>query len=235
MSNHSCFTLAASSVFVVLSAACAHPQTVTLTSAATVAPPPAPAAAAAPVAEAPAAPVPAAAEAKADDAAPAAKDPNAPMSFEELSAALGGDEKMGLEMQQTTEAPASKGLSADGYASVGAAHQAVDTGSSHLGGDIKVSGGLSIVAVRAGVHTERARLRQCYEHGLAMNPHLAGRVTVSFSVDERGAVSDVDTESEAIPADVAACIRTAFSVMTFAAPKAAPAKIVYPIDLNKDS
>jgi hypothetical protein len=233
MQNYSRLSVAASSVFVLFAVACAHPQTVTLTSAQASVPVPAPA----PAAPAPAAAVPAEAtatpEAAAGDAKPATSD--GPMSFEQLSAALGGEDKMGLEMQRTEQAPAGKGLSADGYSSVSAAHQAVDSSSSHLGGDITVSGGLTSVAVRAGVHTEAARLRACYEHGLSQNPHLAGRVTVSFSVDERGAVGDVDAQSDAIPGDVTSCIRQAFSAMTFSAPKAPPAKVVYPIDFNKDS
>jgi hypothetical protein len=228
MMKISCVALASSSLFVVFSMGCAHPQTVTLTSAATVAPPP-------PAAEAPApAPV-VEAPAPATEAAPVKKS-GAPMTFEELSAALGGEEKMGLEMDRSTPTPSGKGLSADGYSSVGAAHQAVDTGgASHLAGDIKVSGGLTASAIRSGVHTEAARLRSCYEHGLAANPHLAGSVMVSFSVDEHGAVLDVETQSDAIPADVTSCIQSAFNAMTFPAPKAAPAKIVYPIDFNKDS
>jgi hypothetical protein len=238
MANISCFQLTASSIFVVLSAACAHPQTVTLTSA----PATAPAAPSAVEADDTAAAakdeavVAAAKDGGKGEAVAAAKDGGTgALSFAELSASLGDENKMGLEMERTQEAYAGKGLSADGYSSVGAAHQAVDTGSSHLGGDIKVSGGLTTAAVRAGVHTESARLRSCYEHGLAQNPHLAGRVVVTFAVDAQGAVSDVDTESEAIPSDVAACIRNAFSAMTFAAPKSAPAKVSYPIDLNKDS
>jgi hypothetical protein len=235
MLKTSCAAVAASSLFVVFSMGCAHQQMVTLTSASTAAPPATPA----PVAAAPAADV-AAAPAEAATPEPSeakpAKKPGEPMSFAELSSALGPDEKMGLEMDRTTRPPAGKGLSSDGYAAVGAAHQAVDTGSgARTAGDIKLSGGLTVGAVRAGVHEGAGRLRACYERGLAENPRLAGRVMVSFSVDEHGDVSAVDTESDVIPGDVTSCIKDAFSAMTFAAPKTAPAKIVYPIDFNKDS
>lgn len=220
---------------------CAHPQAVTLTSAATVAPP-----ASAPAAAAPA-PVVAAAdevaepdeETEAEEAKVAPKKADGPMSFEELSAALGDSDKMALDVNQSATpppAPASKGLSAEGYAAVGAAHQAVDTGSgARAAGDVKVSGGLSASAVRAGVRDAAGRLRACYEHGLASNPRLAGRVIVSFTVDARGAVSGVETESDVIPADVRACVGEAFSSIVFAMPKTPPAKVVYPIDFNKDS
>ena len=56
-----------------------------------------------------------------------------------------------------------------------------------------------------------------------------------FSVDDHGAVSDVETASDAIPADVTSCIQAAFNAMPFAPAKPPPAKVVYPIDFNKDS
>jgi hypothetical protein len=217
-------------------AGCAHPQSVTLTSAAAVAPPAPPPAAPVPPAEV-------AEEAAEPEAAPAeeakveAKKADGPMSFAQLSAAL-GDDKLALDVNQSqkpTPAPAVKGLSAEGYSAVGAVHQALDTGAGSHAGDMKVSGGMTQGAVRSGVHEAAARLRACYEHGLAANPRLAGRVTVSFSVDARGAVAEVDTESDVIPADVLSCVKDAFSAMTFAPPKSAPAKIVYPVDFNKDS
>jgi hypothetical protein len=235
MLRNSFAAVAVSSSFVVFSAGCAHQQTVTLTSAAAVAPPAPNPAPAAPVAE----PVAVeedtdAPEDESEAPKPAAKKPGEPMSFAELSAQLGNEDKIGLAMGQSTPV-AGKGLSADGYSSVTAAHQAVDTGTARSAGDIKLSGGLTVTAVRAGVHEGAGRLRACYEHGLAEDPRLAGRVMVSFLVDEHGGVSDVDAQSDVIPADVRSCIRDAFSAMTFAAPKVAPAKIVYPIDFNKDS
>jgi hypothetical protein len=233
---------------VVSSLGCAHPQTVTLTSASAVAPaaPSAPAVAAAPAAatagQAEEGTTDEDEETASSDVAPAlkpAKKPGEPMTFEELSAALGSDDntgKIALAMDHSTPPPSGKGFTADGYSSVGAAHQAVETGSrAHAAGDIKLSGGMTVSAVRAGVHESAGRLRACYEHGLVSDPRLAGRVMVSFSVDSHGAVTSVDTESDVIPADVTSCIRDAFSSMTFAPPKSAPAKIVYPIDFNKDS
>ena len=219
-----------------LSAGCAHPQTVTLTSAAALAPAPTPAAAA-PAPEAAASEEATAADSAGESkAAATVKKPDEAMSFEALSAALGGDNKLGLDMNETTEAPTRKGLSANGYAAVGAAHQTAAAASgTHTAGDIKVSGGITAAAVRAAAHEQAGRLRACYEHGLTADPHLAGRVTVSFSVDEHGTVSDLDAESDAIPADVMSCVKDAFSAMTFAPPKAPPAKIVYPVDFNKDS
>ena len=231
MHNYSRLSVAASSLFVLFAVGCAHPQTVTLTSAQAPAPAPAPApASGARQRQRPRAPP---APATDDgDAKPAKSD--APLSFSQLSAELGDDDKMGLEMQRRAGA---RGQGSQRGRVLG--RERGPPGGGHVvlapGGDIKVSGGLTSVAVRSGVHTEAARLRACYEHGLAQNPHLAGRVTVTFSVDERGAVSDVDTQSDVIPADVTSCIRQAFSAMTFAAPKAPPAKVVYPIDFNKDS
>ena len=127
---------------------------------------------------------------------PAAKKPGEPMTFEELSAQLGADDKMGLAMEQSTPV-AGKGLSADGYSSVTAAHQAVDTGTgARTAGDIKLSGGLTATAVRAGVHEGAQRLRACWRARLAEDPRLAGRVMVSFSWMSTGSL-DVDAQSDA--------------------------------------
>ena len=63
----------------------------------------------------------------------------------------------------------------------------------------------------------------------------AGRVLVSFSVDAHGAVGDVESQSDTLPGEVTSCVATVFSSVTFTAPKAPPAKIVVPIDFNKDS
>jgi hypothetical protein len=247
MLHTSRFTFASSSFFAILSvgslglAGCAHPQTVTLTSAAVTpaAPASAPAAASAPVAAENEETAEPGDETEAEEAkaAPAPKHGDGPMTFEELSAALGDGQKMAIDLNgSSADAPAVKPLSADGYTAVGAAHQAVDTGSgARAAGDIKLSGGLTAAMVKAGVHDAAGRLRACYEHGLAANPRLAGRVMVSFEVDARGGVSSVDTTSDAIPADVRACVGAAFSSITFAMPKTAPAKIVYPVDFNKDS
>ena len=213
------------SVFAAFSMGCAHPQTTQVTSTAAAVPAAVPAAP--PVAEAEEED-----ETEVETAKPEAK-PKDAMSFAALSAAL-GNEKIAIDMNHTTEAPSGKGLSADGYTAVGAAHQAVTSSSGHAG-DIKVGAGLSAAAVRSGVRDGAGRLRACYEHGLAANPHLAGRVMVSFSVDERGGVSGVDTQSDAIPADVMSCVRSAFEAMTFTPPKTAPTKVVYPVDFNKDS
>jgi hypothetical protein len=215
-------------VFALVSVGCAHPQAVPVTTAAAAVPAPAPAPAPEPVAvaEAPAEP-------KADAPKAAAK-PSDPLSFAALSAQLGDDDKISLDVNHTSEAPAGKGLNANGYTAVGAAHQVVETSTRYGGGDIKVSGGLTTSAVRDTVRGSAARLRACYEHGLTANPRLAGRVRVSFSVDERGEVSGVDAESDSIPADVLGCVKDAFSAMTFSAPKNPPAKVVYPVDFNKD-
>jgi hypothetical protein len=231
--NNALLAWVASSLVATVVAGCAHPQTVTLTSAAAPAPP-------APVASAPVEETEDATEEVSADAPAKAeeKKPDGPMSFEQLTAALGeGGSKLSLDVNGTTApAPAGKGLSADGYSAVGAAHQAVDTWSAARAvGEIKVSGGMTAAAVRSGVHDGADRLRICYEHGLASNPRLNGRVVVSFSIDAQGAVSSVDAQSDAIPSDVTSCVRDAFSAMTFSAPKSAPAKIVYPIDFNKDS
>ncbi len=233
---------ASSFVALFVFAGCAHTQqAATLTSTS------APIAAAAPAAPPPAAPAPAAPAAPAatedateEQAAPAPKKKkkteDAPLSFEQLSAQLGADNSMGLDSvgDGTSEVPTSKGLSGGNYGNSSASmHQAVTEAQSHKG-DVKVSGGITVAQVRDGVRGSSDRLRICYERGLAGAPHLAGEVSVRFSIDAQGTPSNVETESDAIPADVQACVRDVFASMTFAPPKQAPAKVVYPVSFHKD-
>jgi hypothetical protein len=131
------FTLAGFSVFSVVAVACAHPQPVAPTSAS----------AQLTAAQTPAAPSPTAAVAPTVPAVPAApvEEPSAanavqpepeasgPMSFEALSAALGDDSKLGLDIDHAGDAPAGKGLAADGYSAVGAMHQVAADTVKHVG------------------------------------------------------------------------------------------------------
>ena len=236
------------SASIAISAACAHPQAVTLTSATQdLAPAVANGlAAATPSAAGKDGGVEALAVATDDgaDLAAATKDGgvetvsaatkdsgSGDMSFEALSAAL-GDSKLDLSIDHT-ESPAGKGLDANGYSAVGAVHQATADGVKRVG-ELQVSGGITAAAVRGVVRDNAQRLRSCYEHGLQADPRLAGRVMVSFSIDARGAVGDVESQSDTLPGDVTACVTNVFSSVTFTAPKAPPAKIVVPVDFNKD-
>jgi hypothetical protein len=222
-------------VFFVFAVGCAHPQQVVpasapalasasteLTAAHTAAPPP----------SAEPAPVPVV-EVVEEKPAPKA-DPAAPMSFEALSAALGSDTKMGLDIDHPSDAPAGKGLASDGYSAVGAVHQVAADNVKHVG-ELQVSGGITTAQVRTVVRDSAQRLRTCYERGLQADPRIAGRVLVSFSVDAQGAVYDVESQSETLPGDVTSCVTSIVSTFTFAAPKAPPAKVTVPVDFNKDS
>jgi hypothetical protein len=153
-------------------------------------------------------------------------------SFADLTAAL-GDGKIDLAIDHT-DAPNTKGLDSSGYAAVGAVHQTAADGVKH-GGEVQVSGGISVAEVHGVVRDNASRLRSCYERALQADPRLAGRVMVSFSVDARGAVGDVEALSETLPGDVTSCVTTVFSSLSFTTPKAPPAKIVVPVDFNKDS
>jgi hypothetical protein len=160
------------------------------------------------------------------------------LSFEQLSAQLGSEDKMALDTDSlgggSTVAPEGKGLSANGYAAVGATHQAVPETVDSRGGEVKVSGGITVAQVRGTVHDANARLRHCYERGLQNAPHLAGNVKVMLTIDAKGAVSDADSESDTLPGEVTSCVVEVFSSMSFPAPKQPPAKVVYPIEFRKE-
>ncbi|MFO7565361.1 MAG: AgmX/PglI C-terminal domain-containing protein [Enhygromyxa sp.] len=54
---------------------------------------------------------------------------------------------------------------------------------------VKISGTAKTYDLRPCIRGESRGFRQCYEKALALNPKLAGRVTIDFVVDENGKVS----------------------------------------------
>jgi hypothetical protein len=157
----------------------------------------------------------------------------ADLSFEQLTAQLGDDDKaLTLDsVGSSARGREVKKVSADGYQGVGVAHQAVATHEQRAG-DVRVTGGLSIPQVRETVRGSAGRLRACYEAGLAQDPHMAGSVTVAFTVDAAGEVGDVDAEGNALTGDVVSCVKGAFASMAFPAPKAQAVHVVYPVEFR---
>ena len=81
------------------------------------------------------------------------------------------------------------------------------------------------------VRADAARMRACYEAGLARDPALGGRVTVRFVVAPSGRVaSAVRHEPTTLPdARVVACVVGAFAALRFP-PGERAFTIVYPLE-----
>lgn len=65
--------------------------------------------------------------------------------------------------------------------------------------------------------TYLAGLQRCYRLGLAQDATLSGRVSISFTVDERGQV--VDPDADGLSSQVDSCISTQMSRWRFPVPK----------------
>jgi len=73
-------------------------------------------------------------------------------------------------------------------------------------------------------------IRNCYESGLASNPHLKGKITTRFTIGRDGGVSSAHVEhNELHDCRVAKCIREEMAKCTFPKPKYGIVTVVYPL------
>ncbi len=86
--------------------------------------------------------------------------------------------------------------------------------------------------IRTVVRTHVGEIRSCYEQGLVADPELAGRVSVRFTIDARGIVSEAEVASSSLhpgAEPVAACIVAALKAWRFPVPPASTdAVVIYP-------
>ncbi len=100
-------------------------------------------------------------------------------------------------------------------------------------GATTVSGRLPKEVVQRIVRQNFGRFRLCYERGLQQNPNLEGRVAVSFSISQTGAVEDARNGGSSLPdASVVACIVSAFRGLSFPRPESGRARVIYPMMLS---
>ncbi len=92
-----------------------------------------------------------------------------------------------------------------------------------------VQGALSPEAVRRVVLRSLNTMLFCHERGLATNSNLEGRVRVSFSITEQGAVRGATTDAEYPLPEVRECVRRVFERLTFPRPERGEASVEYPI------
>lgn len=96
-------------------------------------------------------------------------------------------------------------------------------------GAVSVSGRLPPEVIQRIVRGSRSTMRSCYEAGLASNPSLAGKVTVSFVIGRDGSVGSVSGGGDLPDASVISCITKVFYGMTFPKPEGGVVKVTYPI------
>lgn len=83
-------------------------------------------------------------------------------------------------------------------------------------GTLSVTGPLAKDVVQRIIRQNFGRFRLCYENGLRTNPDLAGKVTVKFTIDAKGAVTNgKDAGSDLQSADVLRCIARGYGNLSF--------------------
>ena len=96
-------------------------------------------------------------------------------------------------------------------------------------GATTVSGRLPREVIQRIVRRNFGRFRLCYVDGLKVDPKLAGRVTVSFTITREGSIADVSASSDMTEKVSVECVRKAFEKLAFPEPEGGVVKVSFPI------
>jgi len=92
------------------------------------------------------------------------------------------------------------------------------------------SGRLAPEVIQRVVRSNYARVRECYEAGLARRPELTGQLQIRFVIDREGIVQNPTLESSTLPDDqVNQCVVAVFSSLKFPKPEGGIVSVVYPL------
>jgi beta-lactamase regulating signal transducer with metallopeptidase domain len=95
------------------------------------------------------------------------------------------------------------------------------------------NGRLAPEVIQHVVRESFGRFRSCYEAGLAKNARLQGRVTVSFVIEQNGAVHDAsDHGSDIADPAVVQCVVDGFGRLSFPPPQGGYVTVIYPIEFS---
>jgi mono/diheme cytochrome c family protein len=101
--------------------------------------------------------------------------------------------------------------------------------------ETSVNGRLPAAVIQRIVKANFRRFRLCYEAGLRNNPNLAGRVSVKFVIDRKGAVAlTADGGSDLPDGGVVSCVVRGFGNLSFPEPEGGMVTVVYPIVFTPD-
>lgn len=100
-------------------------------------------------------------------------------------------------------------------------------------GALTVNGRLAPAVILREARKNLSRFRFCYQHGLANNPELAGRVAVRLVVGTDGAVSNVANAGSDMPdSGVVSCVVRSFYGTTFPRPESGVVTAIIPVLFN---
>lgn len=91
--------------------------------------------------------------------------------------------------------------------------------------------GLDRDAIRAGIHTDLPRIRECYEAALRVNPTMDGHFTLAFQITPSGRTRAVHLAASALPdASAQRCVIAIVRTMEFPPPRGGmPVDVSYPL------
>ena len=91
-------------------------------------------------------------------------------------------------------------------------------------------GSLPPEVIQGTVRSSYAKIRECYDAGLARNPDLNGALQIRFVIDSEGMVQILVLESATLPDDqVNQCVVEVFSSLQFPKPEGGFVNVVYPL------
>jgi len=91
------------------------------------------------------------------------------------------------------------------------------------------SGKADLDAIVRDIRGRRKAIAACYERALKLNPALAGKLVVRFSIASAGTVVAVAVDEDTLgAADVAGCVRGLIARWRFAPPAEAPVEVSFP-------
>ena len=106
------------------------------------------------------------------------------------------------------------------------------TGFKSLPADARIPrpGRLAPEVIQSVVRSNYAKVRECYEAGLARTPELHGSIEIRFVIDSEGMVHKPTLESSTLPDDqVNQCVVAVFSSLEFPKPNGDFVNVVYPL------
>lgn len=100
-------------------------------------------------------------------------------------------------------------------------------------GALSVNGRLAPAVILREARKNLSRFRFCYQHGLANNPELTGRVAVRLVVGTDGSVSNVANAGSDMPdSGVVSCVVRSFYGTTFPRPESGVVTAIIPVLFN---
>lgn len=102
-------------------------------------------------------------------------------------------------------------------------------------GDSAAPSGLSHDIIRRVMRTASSNIKKCYQEGLRKDPNLAGKVTVTFTVDPKGMVQNAAARSSLADENVTSCVLGHVRSLRFPVSQGGDTTVTFPFVFKPDS